>query len=107
MNMTTGKSLDQESQQPVSPLNCEACGNNAIKSRMIWLNPENGQIYPIIRRIELLIFLMLMVLSLSWFVVSVIYHQNPFLMVVSVALFSTLITINVVIVHRFLSRNQY
>lgn len=99
--------MEQLSQQPDTPIKCNACGSNKTKSRMIWLNPENGQIYPIIKPPELIIFLVLMVLSLSWFISTVIYHLNPFLMIISVVFFIIFISINVIQVQRFLSRKNY
>jgi hypothetical protein len=95
------------SQPPGTPIKCDACGSNKTKARVIWLNPENGQVYPKIKLVELIIFLALMGLSLLWFIIAIIYHQNPFLMIVSVALFTTLITVNVVEVQRYLSREKY
>jgi ribosomal protein S27E len=94
-------------QQPDTPNKCEACGSDKIKARVIWLDPLNGQVYPKIKLGELIFFLALMGLSLLWFILAIIYHQNPFWMVVSAVLIATLLTVNVVEVQRYLARKKY
>jgi hypothetical protein len=99
--------MEPSSHQSTIPLKCDACGSAKTKSRLIWLNSENGQIYPKVKPIELLISIILMGLSLFWFISTVTNHQNPFLMVISVVFFSTLITVNVIQAQRYLSRKKY
>jgi hypothetical protein len=99
--------MESLSQQPENPIKCDACGSDKTKARLIWLNPENGQIYPKIKAVELIVFLSLLGLSLIWFIITIIFHQNPFLMIISVVLFTTLITVSVVELQRYLSRKKY
>jgi len=74
---------------------------------VIWLDPLDGQIYPKIKLPELITFLVLMGLSLVWFIITVIYHQNPFLMIVSVVFFISFISVNAVQLQRYLSRKKF
>jgi hypothetical protein len=90
-----------------TPIKCDACGSDQTRARVIWLDPESGQIYPKIKLVELIIFLTLMGLSLLWFILAVTYHQNPFWMIVSAVLIATLLTVNVVEVQRYLSRKKF
>jgi hypothetical protein len=99
--------MEPISQQPQPPPKCETCGSNKTKARVIWLNPENGEIYPKVKPSELIIVLVLMGLSLFWFITTVINHENPLLMVVSVAIFIPLTTVSVVEGQRYLSRKNY
>ena len=99
--------MEPITQQPQTPPNCETCGNNKAKARVIWLNPENGEIYPKVKRSELIVVLILMGLSLFWFLTTVINHENPLLMVLSVAIFLPLTTVSVVEGQRYLSRKNY
>jgi hypothetical protein len=95
------------SQRPDTSSKCETCGSDKIKARLIWLNSVNGQIYPKVKLIELIIFLVLTALSLFWFITTIVNHQNPLLMIVSVALFLPLTTISLVEGQRYLSRKKY
>jgi len=99
--------METLSQPPVTPIKCDNCGSNNTKSRKIWLNPLNGQIYPIIKPAELILFVSLTVLTFLWFIITVIYHQNPFLMIISVVLFISFISVSVVEVQRYLARNNF
>ncbi len=92
---------------PGTPIKCDACGSSNTRARVIWLDPENGQVYPKIKLVELIIFLALMGLSLLWFILAVTYHQNPFWMVVSAVLIATLLTVNLVEIQRYLARKKY
>jgi len=101
------KIVESSCQKPDISLKCNTCGSDKIKNRMIWSNPENGQIYPKTNLLELIILLVLMGLSLFWFIATVIYHQNPLLMVLSVVLFTSLTTVCVIEGLRFLGRKKY
>jgi len=99
--------MEPLSQSPDNPIRCDACGSNNTRGRVIWLDPLDGQIYPKIKLPELITFLVLMGLSLVWFIITVIYHQNPFLMIVSVVFFISFISVNAVQLQRYLSRKKF
>ncbi len=98
--------MQPSSLPPETPIKCDACGSSNTRARVIWLDPENGQVYPKIKLVELIIFLALMGLSLLWFILAVTYHQNPFWMVVSAVLIATLLTVNLVEIQRYLARKN-
>jgi uncharacterized membrane protein len=99
--------MEHLSQPSDNPIKCDACGSNKTKGRVIWLDPMDGQIYPKIKLQELITFLVLMGFSLGWFIITVVYHQNPFLMIVSVVFFISFITVNAVQLQRYLLRKKY
>jgi hypothetical protein len=99
--------MEPLSQQTPVPLKCETCGSDKTKARVIWLNPEDGQIYPKVSLVELITVVVLMGLSLFWLIMTVVYHLNPFLLVLSAVLFSTLITVSLAEGLRFIARKKF
>jgi hypothetical protein len=99
--------MEHLSQTADNSIKCDSCGSNNTRSRVIWLDPMDGQIYPKVKLPELVIFLGLMGLSLVWFIITVIYNLNPFLMILSVVLLITFISVNVIQIQRYLSRKKF